>query len=321
MGVPQHALEVFARLCVGRRDTYAVQRDDGRYVRVGERLTYARLWEHLAGRLTLGTYVIDEQGMCRFAVFDDDRADGLARLAEVQARLRSDRVPSCLEVSRRGGHLWVWLSRPVRASLVRGWLRPYVAASVEFYPRQDESDGLGSLIRLPLGVHRVTGQRYPFVAWRDGGAVAVASSVAGMVAYLGGVERWHVPADDASPKRRTAGQRTQPHPSLSPSVAPRWNSPYTTIADWCAAQDPYALIGRYMALDSRGMGCCPFGEHHCAGRDRHPSLRVYEPRRPGGSCWFCYTWGQGGTAFDFLRYYHRLSARDLWRRIQADERV
>jgi hypothetical protein len=33
----QYELEVFARLCVGRRDTYAVQRDDGRYVRVGER--------------------------------------------------------------------------------------------------------------------------------------------------------------------------------------------------------------------------------------------------------------------------------------------
>src|SRR5215467_4957279 len=181
MVLQQHEVEVFARLCVGRRDTYAVQREDGRYVRVGERVTYARLWEHLAGRLTLGTYVIDEQGMCRFAVFDDDRADGLARLAEVQARLRGDRVPSSLEVSRRGGHLWVWLACPVRASEVRWWLRPYVLPGVEFYPRQDESDGLGSLMRLPLGVHRLTGQRYPLVAWRDGGAVALASSVAGMV--------------------------------------------------------------------------------------------------------------------------------------------
>jgi hypothetical protein len=321
MGVQQHALEVFARVCVGRRETSAVQRDDGRYVRVGERLTYARLWEHLAGRLTLGTYVIDEQGMCRFAVFDDDRADGLAHLAEVQARLRGDRVPSCLEVSRRGRHLWVLLARPVRASLVRWWLRPYVLPGVEFYPRQDESDGLGSLIRLPLGVHRLTGQRYPFVAWRDGRAVALASSVVGMVGYLGGVERWHVPADDAAPKAHMAGPRTRPQPSLSPSVGSRRSFPYTSIAQWCAAQDPYALIGRYVALDSRGMGCCPFGEHHREGRDRHPSFRVYEPRSPGGSCWFCYTWGQGGTVFDFLRYYHRLPARDLWWRLRAGEVV
>ena len=303
----------------GAAGTYAVQRDDGRYVRVSERLTYALLREHLAGRLTLGTYVIDEQGMCRFAVFDDDRADGLARLAEVQARLRADRVPAYLEVSRRGGHLWVWLARPVRASEVRWWLRPYVQASVEFYPRQDESDGLGSLIRLPLGVHRLTGERYPFVAWRDGGAVALASSVAGMVAVLGGVERWHVPASDAPPKRRTGSPRTLPHPSLSSPVAPRWSFPYTSIAQWCAVQDPYTLIGRYVALDSRGMGCCPFGEHHRAGCDRHPSFRVYQPRSPGGSCWFCYTWGQGGTVFDFLRYYHRLSARDLWQRLRAGE--
>jgi len=319
MVLQQHEVEVFARLCVGRRDTYAVQREDGRYVRVGERVTYARLWEHLAGRLTLGIYVIDEQGMCRFAVFDDDRADGLARLAEVQARLRADRVPSYLEASRRGGHLWVWLARPVRASEVRWWLRPYVLPGVEFYPRQDESDGLGSLIRLPLGVHRVTGQRYPLVAWRDGGAVALASSVAGMVMYLGGVERWHVPASDAAPTRRTGGLRTRPQPSLSSPVAPQRNFPYASIADWCAAQDPSVLIGRYVALDSRGMGCCPFGEHHRDGCDRHPSFRVYEPRRPGGSCWFCYTWGQGGTVFDFLRYYQRRSARDVWHRVRAGE--
>src|SRR5262249_1168721 len=126
MALQQNELEVFARLCVGRRDTYAVQRDDGRYVRVGERLTYERLRQHLAGRVTVGTYVIDEQGMCGFGVFDDDRADGLARLAAVQARLRGDRVPASLEASRRGGHLWVWLARPVRASEVRWWLRPYV---------------------------------------------------------------------------------------------------------------------------------------------------------------------------------------------------
>jgi hypothetical protein len=302
MVIQQQTLEVFARVCVGRRDTYAVQRDDGRYVRVGERLTYAVVREHLAGWLTLGTYVIDEQGMCRFAVFDDDRADGLAHLAEVQARLRGDRVPSCLEVSRRGGHLWVLLARPMRASLVRWWLRPYVPAGVEFYPRQDESDGLGSLIRLPLGVHRQTGQRYPFVAWREGRAVALASSVAGMVAYLGGVERWHVQASDTAPKARTASPRTRPPPSLSSPVAPRRNFPYASIAQWCAVQDPYALIGRYVVLDARGMGCCPFGEHHRDGNDHHPSLRVYQPRRPGGSCWFCYTWGQGGTVFDFLRY-------------------
>jgi hypothetical protein len=255
---------------------------------------------------------------CDLAI-DDDRADGLARLAAVQARLRGDRVPSCLEASRRGGHLWVWLARPVRASLVRWWLRPYVPAGVEFYPRQDESDGPGSLIRLPLGVHRLTGERYPFVAWRTGGAVALASSVAGMVAVLGGVERWHVPADDAAPKPRTGSPRTRPHPSLSPSVGSRRSFPYTSITDWCAAQDPSALIGRYVALDARGMSCCPFGEHHREGRDRHPSLWVYEPRRPGGSCWFCYTWGQGGTVFDFLRYYHRLSARELWQRLRAGE--
>jgi hypothetical protein len=35
---------------------------------------------------------------------------------------------------------------------------------VELYPKQDElSTGLGSLVRLPLGVHRKSGQVYPFI--------------------------------------------------------------------------------------------------------------------------------------------------------------
>jgi len=72
-------------------------------------------------------------------------------------------------------------------------------------------------------------------------------------------------------------------------------------------------------LDRRGMGCCPFGEHHRDRKDRHPSFRVYAPARPGGCCWYCYTWGKGGNVFNFLAHYYRLEARALWSRIRAGE--
>ena len=49
-------------------------------------------------------------------------------------------------------------------------------------------------------------------------------------------------------------------------------------------QDAFTLIGRYVKLDRRGMACCPFGEHHHHGQDRHPSFRVYTPSTPGGNC-------------------------------------
>jgi DNA primase len=84
-------------------------------------------------------------------------------------------------------------------------------------------------------------------------------------------------------------------------------------------QDPYTLIGCYVPLDSRGMGCCPFGEHHDDGRDTHPSFRVYMPATPGGCCWHCYTWGKGGNVFNFLALYLGLDARTLWSRMQAGE--
>src|SRR5215472_3707592 len=104
----QAMLEPYMTLCVGRRDDYAVQRAGGRYVRVGRALTSDSVRAHLAGWHTIGTYVIDERGACRFAVLDADSEDGLSLLAQVQARLVDAGIPSSLEASRRGGHLWVF---------------------------------------------------------------------------------------------------------------------------------------------------------------------------------------------------------------------
>src|SRR5215467_310985 len=167
------ALKQYMTLCVGRRDDYAVQRASGRYVRVGRALTPDMVCAHLAGWHTIGTYVIDERGACRFAVLDADSEDGLSLLAQVQARLAAAGIPSSLEASRRGAHLWVFLAHAVPASVLRRWLLPYVPAGIECYPKQDQASGYGSLIRLPLGVHRRTSHRYPFVTWTEAGAVPV----------------------------------------------------------------------------------------------------------------------------------------------------
>ena len=93
----------------------------------------------------------------------------------------------------------------------------------------------------------------------------------------------------------------------------------TTIQAWCASQNPLEVIGRYVSLDRRGLGCCPFGEHHSDGKDSHPSFRVYHPKRAGGSCWYCYVWEHGGNLFDFLCYWHGVSAKTLWHRILSGE--
>lgn len=301
-----------ADLFIGRQSDYALQTADGRYRRIGFPVNLAVIQKHLNGLCTMGTYLIDEQGNCFFATFDADQENGLEMLAQLQRTLASDGILAYLEESRRGGHLWVFFDTPAPAWAVRKWLLPYCPDGVEFYPKQDEAAGVGSLIRVPLGVHQRTGQRYPFVVRKQGKLTPVASNVADMLVGLAHVRRATVPQALFTAYRRvdrgqvsTHTSKAIPSPIHSLSITP-------TIADWCVTQEPFSTIGRYVTLDSRGMGCCPFGEHHSDGRDTHPSFRVFEPKRRGGNCWCCYTGGISGDVFNFFQLYHKLSASELW---------
>ena len=40
---------------------------------------------------------------------------------------------------------------------------------------------------------------------------------------------------------------------------------YGSIREWCQGQEIVAVIGRYVALDGRGVGSCPFKDHHYRG--------------------------------------------------------
>jgi hypothetical protein len=305
-------LQHFADRFIGNQTDYALQLPTGRYRRVGFPVTLEVIEAHLTGSCTMGTYVISDRGVCFFAVFDADQDNGLLRLADLRRELAASGIPSYLEQSRRGGHLWVFLDTPVPAWVLRKWLLPSCPAGVEFYPKQDEAAGVGSLIRVPLGIHQVSGRRYPFVVPHEGHLVPVASRLLDTLAALEAVERATVPQDlfvascqSTQPPAGTHTSKTIPSPI-------RWLSRSPTIADWCAEQDPLSAIGQYVQLDGRGMGCCPFGEHHSDGRDSHPSFRVFEPRRRGGNCWCCYTAGISGNVFNFLQLYHKLSAQELW---------
>lgn len=321
MSYSNEQIAPLVRACIGRHNDYAFQRETGQYTRVGQSLTYDLLREHLAGRVTLGTYVIDERGCCRFAVFDADGDDGVLVLLSVQARLATEGIPSYLEGSRRGAHLWLFFARPVPAGEVRGWLISSCPAGVELYPKQDTASYArpGSLIRVPLGVHRRSARRYPFVEQRNGLLVPVARSVVAALSWLSTIERVSLPAALpvlGSSELLGRDEHTKYSSKASLVLAA---SPGMTVRDWCLAHDPRAVIGRYVELDRRGLGCCPFGWHHAAGRDRHPSLWVHVPRGGDLACWWCHTWQQGGSLFDFLRLYHGLEARDLWRRVLAGE--
>lgn len=299
--------------CVGRRSDYAVQQHDGRYLRAFHPLTDTVLNKHLAGRACIGTYVRDEQGRCSFAVFDADQADGLTILKELQTKLARQGFPAYLERSRRGGHLWLFFREPCPAALVRAWLLPMaVERKLELFPKQSSGQGIGSLMRLPLGIHQRSGKRYPFLS---PDLQPVARTLAQQLQWLAQVRRVMPPSGIALPPERDFPPFLPPADNQNIDKSQSMRS----IHDWNVAQNPFEVIGRYVRLAHNGTGHCPFREHHDGGQDSHASFHVFYPRRPGGMCWYCYAWERGGTAFDFLRHYHRLDAKTLWHQIAAGD--
>jgi hypothetical protein len=311
----------YASLFVHCWEHYAVQQRDGSYWRVAEPLSLSLLAAHLAGRWTLGTYLLDLHSACSFAVFDADRADGLECLAELAGELHRGGVPTVLEASRRGGHLWVHLVEPTPAQVVRAWLLPYaMEALVELYPKQDwlAPSGSGSLIRLPLGIHRQSRGWYPFVqrsAW--GEWVPVGETVVECCTWLcQQVQRVVVP--EAVMLACSGGIPVQSESRVDAEVegaartVSHWGS--GSIREWCRSQDIVAVIGHYVALDGRGVGSCPFKDHHDRG-DLRPSFQVFRGHDPH---WYCYTSRRASDLFDFLCLYYQLTPQEAWRRLQQD---
>jgi hypothetical protein len=301
----------YAAWCVHCWDYYAVQQRDGSYRPVYQPLSLSRLADHLSGRSTLGTYVLDQVGTCSFAVFDADMADGLERLVRLSGELAAQGISLVVEASRRGGHLWVWLSQPMTALVVRAWLLPYaVAYGVELYPKQDglRPGGVGSLVRLPLGVHRQSGLWYPFMEVGPGGVWPVGETVAECAAWLcAHAMRVAVPVCEVDDVEERGAM------VATPIVRVGERPGRGAIVAWCRSQDMVEVIGSYTHLDRHGVGRCPLPGHHYRG-DVRPSFQVFGGGEPH---WYCYTWKRAGDLFDFLRLYHGLSVQEAWQRLQA----
>jgi len=186
-------LITFASLFSGREGVHARQwaSATGRhgYTPVHEPFTPAVARAHLLGAYTVGIYPVRMDQTARFLAFDLD----VARYALSQAGKAPRGLEACLaqtlRVGRRlvdaaaaqgltallessgykGYHVWLLCATPVPASALRrlggillheaGPLPPEV--TVEVFPKQSRvaAGSLGNLIKLPLGVHRVTGRR------------------------------------------------------------------------------------------------------------------------------------------------------------------
>ena len=167
--------EILLQSIVGRTDAYAVQQHDGSYLAARKPLTLGLLEEHVAGRKTLGSYIVTTGGEARCGVYDFDENSERVRgyLAWLRRWFQHWEIELGIETSgRRGYHGWVMTKQWVQASKLVRLLRLAMrqaeeevdmTISVEIFPRQAVAQDLGNAIKLPWGIHRGSGNRTAFL--------------------------------------------------------------------------------------------------------------------------------------------------------------
>jgi hypothetical protein len=301
MNLERRHLTTYQGLFVTRSDIHARQQNDGSYFLKKESIIDYLLINHLAGRVTIGLYALDRASFAKWAALDADSANGLERLQQAHQQLATRDLPSHLEQSRRGGHLWLFLEAPIPGADVR---RLVQAAGVdlqdlELYPKQDRLDQrrqVGSLIRGPLGIHRKSGHRYPFldpVSLRR-----VSPTVLGTLDYL--KEAGKVSVSQAA---RMLNQDPKPSPEMVETRARATASGLSPIELVKAKLgDARTFLGHYLELDQAGKAHCPFHPP-----DKHKSFAI----NASTGRWTCFhEYDEVGTHYlsgDNLDFYVRLT--------------
>lgn len=297
--IDPETLRAFTHSFITRFDRYSEQQADGSYRAVRQPLTPAIVEAHLRGSRTLGVYALDTSSHARWICFDADSEaewDGLLALAE---DCRKQGAPVYLELSRRGGHLWMFFASPLSGYNARRFgsqlLAEHQLETVELYPKQDQlHTGPGSLVRLPLGVHRKSGTRYPFISLSG---ELLAPSVREQMRLLAAPLRLppafvqevlnRVPeAKPAAPTVRFAVQSCIPG-----------DTPSERIKNQIGVYD---FVSRYVQLNRGGRGLCPFHDDH---------VESFSVSREG-NYWHCFAGCGGGSVIDFWMRWRQLQGLD-----------
>ena len=191
---PENKVLLFRSLFRGREDVYA-RRWENRAGRVGYSPACRHEWDkafcrkpekkcsecgnrellrfdetvvsrHLEGQLVAGIYPLLGNDACFFLAMDFDGEGWAKDIAAIRETCASEKVPAAAERSRsgNGGHVWVFFSEEVPASLARRLgtglisktMMRYCQLGVKSYdrlfPNQDTmpQGGFGNLIALPL---------------------------------------------------------------------------------------------------------------------------------------------------------------------------
>jgi len=105
---------------------------------------------HLEGEITIGLYAISPSTQrSKWVAIDADYKNALEALLKLQYHLWQDGVEPALELSKRGGHLWILLETPLMANECRFYIHDLVrrlelpvkgsglADGIEVFPRHN----------------------------------------------------------------------------------------------------------------------------------------------------------------------------------------
>lgn len=290
---------------VQRLDVYPKQLEDGSYVSMREPLTTSLLVDHLKGEVTLGTYLLSPEAKGRFVVLDADTPEEWKQLTQIAPVLHAERIPCVLEYSRRGGHLWIfltgWLAGQDIRLFAKGILSTYGIPSMEIYPKQDQlTTGPGSLIRLPFGVHLKTGKRYGFYSPQG---KALAPTLRQQVQVLSQApkvteERFlqYRSLGLAATRKAVSGAPGRPKKPTVRVIEGDERSTSERIKDAISVWDFIEHFAPEVQLTHTGRGFCPFHD------DDTRSFGVHRER----NFWSCFAGCGGGSIIDFwMRYRAR----------------
>jgi hypothetical protein len=296
--IEPHLLDAFISTFILRQDAYPRQQADGTYVAVRKPLTSALVEQHFKGQLTLGTYALDARSMARWICLDTDTDAQASRLLVMTERIAEQGIPFYRERSRRGFHLWFFFQQPLTGILARRFIQQLLIEHgidpkqcgdkpLEIYPRQVQlvGEGLGSLVRLPLGVHRKTGKIYPFVDRND---QPLAKTPRELLPIMSNPDRVPLPFLLAVISRSPQPVLERPtHAFKTKSLAGRKDrQPSERIL---AAISTFEFVRQYVSLDDHNQGYCPFHD------DEHKSFNVVE----SGNYWNCFAGCGGGNIIHF----------------------
>lgn len=161
----QEIIKIFRDRLVQRADCYPVQysNNGGGYNVIRDELTDQIIKRHLKGDQTIGLYG-SAMSHSKWLCIDVDEIEE-SSIREVQNHARRFGIPYLTEFSgKKGYHLWIFFDKPYPNRIIRA-LASEFAFGHEVFPKQDYilPNGLGSLVKAPLGKHQLSGNWCLFV--------------------------------------------------------------------------------------------------------------------------------------------------------------